>query len=397
MDFNQLISKRLGGENFYKNSYYKFEKYSLLKKMWLENHFNETLLDFGIGESDEMPPFFVLDRLNKEIYKYENRVYADNGIDILKQTAAIHLREIYNLDVINPLKQINHVMGAKSALTLIPLAFINDNDIVISTTPGYEVLANMASWLNGKIYKAPLLKSNNYLPDLQAIPIEVYKKAKIFSINYPNNPTGAVANKKFYERLINLALQYDFLIVNDATYGVYTYKNQPLSIFSIKDAYKCCIEVHSFSKMFNMTGMRIGFIVADEHLIDIIKKVKDNVDSGQYIPIQLAASEAILNEMKFLSRQKDRYYKRMKKVSKILNKNHLPTNISPGTYYLYVPIPPSFSSADEFSRFLLDNCGIFTIPWDEIEPSIRLSMTFKCKTTEEEFYNTLDKRLKRIQ
>lgn len=396
MDFKNLISKRLGGVEFYRNSYYKFEKYSNLKRTWIEEHPNETLLDFGIGEGDEMPPFFILERLKREINKHENRVYADNGINFLKQTAAIHLKEIYNLKIDDPLNQINHVMGAKSALTIIPLAFVSDEDIVISTTPGYEVLSNMASWLHAKIYKVPLLKENNYLPDLDSIPEEIYQKAKIFSINYPNNPTGAIATKKFYEKLVSLALKYNFIIVNDNTYGVFTYDKKPLSILTIKDAFKCAVEIHSFSKMFNLTGMRIGFVVGSEEIIDIIKKVKDNVDSGQYIPIQLAAGEAILNENKYLPRLVDKYYQRMKKVSRILNNYGLNCNISKGTFYLYIKVPEKFKTADEFTRFLLDNCGIFVIPWDEVEPSIRLSMTFLCKSTEDEFYKELEERLKRI-
>ena len=395
MDFNELISNRLGGPSFYKTSYYKFEKYSLLKSKWLNEH-NEQLLDFGIGEGDDMPPFIALDKLSKEIYKYENRVYSDNGIDYFKQTAAIHLKDIYKLDINDPINQINHILGAKSALTIIPICFVSEGDIVITTTPGYQVLSNMASWLNAKIYNVPLLKENNYLPDLNSIPEEVYEKTKIFSINYPNNPTGAIANKKFYDELISKALKYKFLIVNDNTYGAFTYKNKPLSIMTCKNAFDCAIEIHSMSKVYNMTGMRIGFLVGNKQIIDIFKKVKDNIDSGQYIPIQYAASEAILSANKYLERLKNKYYIRMKKISKILNKYNLHCNISKGTFYLYIKVPENFSSGDEFTRFLLENCGIFTIPFDEVEPCIRLSMTFKVNGTEEEFYNELEERLKRI-
>lgn len=395
MEFEKLISNRLGGKDFYQTGYYKFEKYANLKKQWLNTH-SEKLIDFGIGEGDDMPPSFVLEKLSQEIYVYENRVYADNGIDYFKQTAAIHLREIYHVDVNDPLNQINHVLGAKSALTIIPLAFVSDGDIVIYTTPGYEVLPNMAGWLYGKPYPVCLKKENNYLPDLNSIPEEIYLKTKIFLVNYPNNPTGATANKKFYNQLIQLALKYHFIIVNDNTYGVFSYKNKPLSILSCKDAFKCCIEIHSFSKMFNMTGMRIGFVVGSSKIIDIFKKVKDNIDSGQYIPIQLAASEAILHEMKYLERLKNKYYQRMKKISRILNKYHFNTTLSSGTFYLYITIPSNFSTADEFARYLLDNCGIFVIPWDEVEASIRLSMTFSDEAGDEAIYELLDERLKRI-
>ena len=396
MKFNELISNRLGGINFYKTSYYKFEKYSNLKNNYIKTHPDEFLIDFGIGEGDDMPPSFVLDSLSNEIFKYENRVYADNGIDEFKKAAAFHLKEIYSLQIDNPLEQINHVMGAKSALTIIPLAFISEGDIVISTTPGYEVLANMSMWLNAKVYKIPLLKQNNFLPDLDNIPEEIYRKTKIFSINYPNNPTGAIATKKFYEKLIEKALQYNFIIVNDNTYGALTYNNKPLSIFNCKNAFNCAIEIHSCSKTFNMTGMRIGFVVGNKEIIDIIKKVKDNIDSGQYIPIQLAAASGIYNQKQYLDRLKNKYHTRMKKVSKLLNKYGINTKVSDGTFYLYVKVPEKFKTGDEFTRYLLDNLGIFVIPWDEVEPHVRFSMTFKINKTEDEFYKELENRLKRL-
>lgn len=232
MDYKKLISNRLGGESFYLNSYYKFEKYSKLKNQYIENH-NEELIDFGIGEGDDMPPFNVIDRLANESKVYENRIYSDNGIEDFKQACSNHLKEIYNVTIDDYSSQINHCIGAKSALTIIPLAFVSENDIVISTTPGYEVLANMASWLNGRIYKVALLKENDFLPDLDSIPEEIYQKCKLFSINYPNNPTGAIGTKKFYDKLIKLALKYKFIIVNDAAYGVFSYKNKPLSIMEL--------------------------------------------------------------------------------------------------------------------------------------------------------------------
>lgn len=396
MNYKQLISDRLGGALFYQNSYYKFEKYSRLKQNYINSH-NDELLDFGIGEGDDMPPFNVLDVLSKESIKYENRIYSDNGIDEFKIACSKHLLDIYNVKINDPINQINHCIGAKSALTIIPISFVSKDDIIISTTPGYEVLANMSSWLNGKIYKVPLLKENNFLPDLDSIPIEIYEKCKIFSINYPNNPTGAIANKDFYEKLVNLALKHNFIIVNDMAYGPFSYKKRPLSIFSIPDAFKCAIEIHTLSKAFNMTGMRIGFVVSNNELIDIFKKVKDNIDSGQYIPIQKAAIEAYNNSYPYLKRLTNKYYERMKKVSKILRNNNMSAKVSDGTFYLYVKVPENFDSADAFCRYLLDNCGIFTIPWDEVEPYVRLSMTFKISSTEENFYITLNERLQKIK
>lgn len=395
MDFAKMISSRLKSEKFYENSYYKFEKYSNLKKEHIKK-FGNNIIDFGIGEGDDMPPINSLNTISKQIYNYENRVYSDNGIDEFKIACATYLNKYFNILIDDPINQINHCIGAKSALTILPLIFISKDDIVISTTPGYEVLANMASYLDAQIYKVELLKENNYLPDLDCIDENIYKKCKIFIINYPNNPTGAIATRKFYDKLINLAIKYNFIIVNDNTYGYFTYKQKPLSIFANKKAYSCAIEIHSFSKCYNMTGMRIGFVVANNQMIDIFKKMKDNIDSGQYIPIQLGVIQAIIKEDNYLKRLKEKYYTRMKKVSKIFNKNGISTNISKGAFYLYVKVPAIFNSAEDFSIFLLKKCGIFTIPFDEVSPSIRLSMTFKINDSESSFYKDLDYRLKNI-
>lgn len=396
MNFNNLISSRLGGINFYQTNYYKFEKYSNIKKNFIESNPNIEVLDFGIGEGDDMPSSHILNRLSNESFVYENRVYSDNGIDKFKLSASKHLKDIYSLEIEKPLEMITHVMGAKSALTIIPIALINENDIVITTSPGYQVLSNMSCWLKAKIYSVPLLEENNYLPDLDSIDEQIYEQCKIFIINYPNNPTGAIATKTFYEKLISLALKYNFLIVNDCAYGPFSYKKKPLSIMSMEHSFECAVEIHTLSKAYNMTGMRIGFIVGNEQFIDIFKKVKDNIDSGQYIPIQLAACEAYDNCINYINKLKKKYYLRMKKISSILNKFNIISKLSDGTFYLFVKVPDKFNNADTFTRYLLDKCGIFTIPYDEVGHHVRFSMTFKVNTTEQDFYNELEKRLSKL-
>lgn len=394
MYYENLISKRLGGKDFYKNSYYKFEKYSQLKRECQKQFPNNFLFDFGIGESDLMPPQEVLDELAKQCYVYENRIYADNGITPYLEACLIHLKEVYGLENLS-IKNINPCIGAKSALTIIPMAFVDDDDYIISTIPGYDVLGNFAKWLNGKIYYAPLLEKNDYLVDLDKIPLEVLKKTKLFIVNYPNNPTGAVSNKLFFEKLINLALTYNFLIVNDIVYGPLS-KN-PLSIFNCQNAYKCCIEVHSFSKAFNMTGMRIGFMLANQTLINILKMVKDNMDSGQYIPIMYAAIKAVEIEKDYLPKLYKRFQKRKELISQVLKKHNLQIKVSEATFYLFLKVPKSFASGDEFCRYLLEKFQIFVLPWDEVEPSVRLSMTFKSPNDDDElFAKLLDERLKII-
>lgn len=387
MEFKNLISSRLDKEKFYYNEYYKFEKYSNYKKQYLKNH--DFVFDFGIGESETLPPFEILSTLAKDVYNYDMRVYSDNGIERFKLAAAKYLKEIYNVEILSYQKQINHVMGAKSALTLIPLTFIDKDDIVINTIPGYDVLANMAKWLEAKIYNVSLLKENNYLVDLDSIDESIYQKCKIFIINYPNNPTGAIATKDFYKKLIDKAKKYNFIIVNDNTYGPIVYKQKPLSIFNIEGSFDVAVEIHSLSKVFSMSGMRLGFIVGSGEIIDIIKKVKDNVDSGQYIPIQEAGIVALKNAKKQIKSINKKYYSRMLKIASIFTKHNFDVNLSEGTYYLYIK-HNEIKDSELLAKLLLEKCGVFVIPFAD---SIRLSMTFNISSTANDFYNKLDNAL----
>lgn len=393
MKLDEIISTRLGGKNFFKTSYYKFEKCNQLKQKYLKEK-KLPLINFGIGESDQMPDLTILDELTKQSYVYENRIYADNGIDAFKIAAKKHLKAIYNVDCEKKHLKINHVMGAKSGLVIIPFSFISPGDYVIYTTPGYQVLPTIAQWLQAKLYEVPLLEENNYLPDLEAIPEEIYKKAKIFLVNYPNSPTGAIANVAFYRKLIKKALTYHFLIVNDCVYGPLTYHQKPLSIFNLAKSEKCCIEVHSLSKAFHMTGFRIGFVVANAALIHILKEIKDNMDSGQYIPIQYAAIKAYENEKNIIEKNKAFFYDRLLKVSQILNRYHLTCKVPEATFYLYVKAPKNFKTGEEFFLYLLNEGGIYTIPWDEVGPYVRFAMTYHIEENEEIFYQTLENRLK---
>ena len=392
MNYDSFISKRLGGKDFFKTSYYKFEWCNQQKKKYLLNH-QDKLLDFGIGESNLMPDIQIIDELTKQAYVYENRVYADNGIEQFKDKAKVHMKEIYDVDCDKLNLKINHVMGAKSGLVILPFSFISKNDYVIYTIPGYSVLPTFAKWLEAKLYPIPLLKENNYLPDLDKIPDRIYKKTKIFIINYPNSPTGAIAIISFYEKLIKKALKYHFLIVNDCVYGTLCYKSKPISIFNAKDSNLCCIELHSLSKAFHMTGYRIGFVICNEKLMNIIKEVKDNMDSGQYIPIQYAAIKAYDIEKQAIKKANNYFYQRLVKIQKILTKYNLECEIPDSTFYLYVKAPKSFKTGKDFFKYLLDEGGIYTIFFDDVGPYVRFSMTYKEDKT---FYKTLEDRLKKL-
>ena len=161
------------------------------------------MLDFGIGESDDMAYHTVIRKLTYETRKWENRVYADNGIEEFKEVCADFLKRHYKLNVSK--KNINHCIGAKSALSILPFLLIDEGDYLLTTTPGYAVMPNVTKWLGGKVYEMEITPKNNFLPDLDKIPLRVLKRAKMMYLNYPNNPTGAVADLNFYEKVVKFA------------------------------------------------------------------------------------------------------------------------------------------------------------------------------------------------
>src|SRR3954469_22549818 len=204
--FQSLFAERIGGAGYGKGSkIYKFEKIKRAKRAALAAHPERRLLDFGIGENDEMADPLVRDVLKREVDKLENRGYADNGIAAFKDAAAGFLRRVFGVTV-DAATEVNHAIGSKPALAMLPAAFINPGDVTLMTVPGYPVAGTHTKYYGGEVYNLPLREENGFYPDLAGIPADVKRRAKLLVINYPNSPTGAVATVDFYKRVIDFAL-----------------------------------------------------------------------------------------------------------------------------------------------------------------------------------------------
>lgn len=354
-----------------------------------EYHGEYELMDFGIGEEQTMPDDGIIFSLQLALTNPQNHKYTDRGIAGLKGTIKEYLYNSFHVEV--SLDEVAVTMGTKEGLAILPSFLVHKDDYVITTHPGYVVLEKASILYGAKVISLDLNKENNYLPDLSLIDESVWKKVKIFSINYPNNPTGAIGNVDFYKKLIQLAKKYHFLIVNDAAYLEYTYNDIPLSILAIEGAKECCVELYTLSKSHNMTGYRIGFMVGSKEVIALYTKVCDIFESGQFAPIEYAAMYA-LKHQKITKKLKNKYFIRMENIAQILNENGFITNISKGTYYLYAKIPSFFKTAHECALFLLEHLGIMTIPYDDCGSFIRLSMTYQCDN-EFEYYVSFNSRL----
>lgn len=392
MDFiDSMISERLGDLSFFNTAtrLYKFEKIKKMTKDAKLNNPNTKLIDLGVGEPDKIADDDIINVLCKESYKNENRFYADNGILEFQEAACRFMKNMYNIDNLT-CQNIMHGIGSKSILAMIPIGFINPGDICLMTVPGYPILGTYSKFLGGEIYPLPLCEENNFLPDLENIPHDILKKAKLLYINYPNNPTGQVATKEYYEYLVNFCRKNKIFIISDLAYGTLTYdNNKPLSIFSIDGAMDLCLEIHSLSKSFNMTGFRIAFVVGSPKTIQLYSTIKSHTDSGQFIPIQKAATFALDNYDRFIKENINRYSRRFDLLIDVLRKVGFKVEKPKGGFYLYAPIPKgandiTFNNAEDAFTYILNNAMISTVPWDDCGSYLRLSVTYEASNEDEE-------------
>ena len=386
--FQDLFADRIGGANYGKGTeIYKFEKIKRAKRAVLAAHPERAILDFGIGENDDMADPLVRDVAKREIDKLENRGYADNGIAAFKESAAGFMKKVFGVSL-DPEKEVNHAIGSKPALAMLPAAFINPGDITLMTVPGYPVAGTHTKYYGGKVHDLPLREENGFYPDLDGIPEDVKQKAKLLVINYPNSPTGAIATRDFYKRVIDFARKNRIVVVQDAAHILLSYGDPPLSFLQMDGAREVGVEIHSMSKGFNMIGWRMAFVCGHPKIVQAFADVKDNSDSGQFMAVQQAA-KAALDHTEIGDRTRVKYHRRLKKLVDALNKVGFKAKMPGGTYFLYVKAPTgcgdrSFKNGEEASQFLIGEQSVICVPWDNAGPYLRFSVTYMAKDEREE-------------
>jgi len=387
----ELFAERIGGKQYGKsNEIYKFEKIKRAKAEAKKNFPDIELLDFGVGEPDQMADKGVIDTLYHAAQKPENRGYADNGGRDFKVAASVYLKQVFGVEDIDPDQEVVHVIGAKSALSMLPSAFINPGDVVLMTVPGYPILGTHTKWLGGEVVNLPLLKENDFLPDLEQIDLDLLKRTKLLYLNYPNNPTGASATKEFFAKVVQFAKEHDIIVIHDAAYAALTFDGvKPLSFLSIPGAKEVGIELHSLSKSYNMTGWRIGFVAGNELIVKAFADVKDNNDSGQFLAIQEAAVYA-LQHPEITEKTAEKYSRRHNLLMNTLNELGFHAKKPQGSFFMYVEAPkgikngPTFETAEDFSQYLIKEKLISTVPWDDAGRFVRFSVTFTAKDQDDE-------------
>jgi LL-diaminopimelate aminotransferase len=407
--FQSLFAERIGGAMFGKGTgIYKFEKIKRAKRKALADFPNRKLLDFGIGENDATAPESVRRVMAEEINKPENRGYADNGPPMFKEAVARLMQREFGV-TLDPTTEVNHCIGSKTALSILPACFINPGDVTLMTVPGYPVAGTHTTFYGGVVFKLPLLAENNFFPDLDGIPADIAKKAKLLVLCYPNSPTGKTATTEFYEKAIAFANNNEVVIIQDAAHGMLSFDREPNSFLSVPGARDVGVEVHSLSKGYDMIGWRIGWVCGNPLLVRAFADTKDNFDSGQFLAIQKAAAAA-LDDPEIPKRTRAKYKRRMEKLVATLSRCGFKCQMPGGTYFLYTPSPKAFSkggpggsavnfeNAEGASQYLITEQSICTVPWDDAGAFLRFSVTYEAadEAAEDALMAETESRLKNI-
>ena len=396
----QLFAERIGGRQYGKSTaIYKFEKIKRAKRAALAARPHTELIDLGVGEPDEMALPLSVRALCEEAQKPENRGYADNGGADYKRAAANWMLKVCGVPGIDPETEVIHSIGSKAALSILPAALINPGDVALMTVPGYPVFGTHTKWYGGEVFNLKLTEENDFLPDLDSVPKDVLKRAKVVVLNYPNNPTGASATPEFFRYAVEFALKHKLVIVSDAAYAALVFEGKPLSILSVPGAKEVAVELHSMSKAFNMTGWRLGFVTGNPLLVKAYGDCKDNTDSGQFLAIQRACA-ATLDHPEITQKIAAKYSRRMDLLVALLRKLGFNATKPKGSFFLYVRTPKAvgdtkFKTAEDVSQWLITEKLISTVPWDEAGPYLRFSVTFiaKGESDERRVVGEIEKRL----
>ena len=321
------------------------------------------IINMGVGDPDRPTPAHIVQAMHEAIDDPSTHNYPPyQGTKDFREAAVKWMERRFGVTGLNPNTEVVSSIGSKEAIHNTFLAFVEAGDYTLIPDPGYPVYRTSTIFAGGEFHTMPLLPERNFLPDLNAIPEEVARRAKLLWINYPNNPTGALATLEFFEELVAYCQHYDILLCHDHAYSEMAYEGyKPPSVLQVPGAKDVAIEFHSLSKSYNMTGWRVGFVVGTAQGIKGLGQVKTNVDSGVFKAIQRAAIAAYATSEEELQTVMSVYQNRRDIIVKGLQSLGWPIIPPKATLYIWIPVPQGSSSA-EFVTLLLDKCGIIVPP-----------------------------------
>jgi LL-diaminopimelate aminotransferase len=351
----------------------------ITKKIAEKRAKGEDVVSFAIGDPDIPTPSHIISRLCQAAQDPANHRYPESdGLPELRRAIAEWYKKRFDVSL-DPDKEVLPLIGAKEGIAHIALCFIDPGDIALVPDPAYPVYSIGTMLAGGRPYYLPLYEKDNFLPDLNSIPDYIVKGAKLLWINYPNNPTGAVADLDFFNRVVEFARQHNLAVCHDGPYTEVAFDGyQPVSFLQAGGAKEVGVEFHSLSKSYNMTGWRIGMVVGNATMVDALKRVKSNMDSGIPQAIQYAAIEALRGSQDCIQEHNAIYQRRRDLVVEILNRIGLEAKPPKASLYVWAKVPEGYNSVD-FATDLLEQVGVVVTPGigygKNGEGYVRLSLT----------------------
>jgi LL-diaminopimelate aminotransferase len=339
----------------------------------------EDIVNFSIGDPDIPTPAHIIEKLCQAAKDPANHRYPETaGLPELRQAIAEWYQKRFGVSL-DADAEVLPLIGSKEGVAHITFCFIDYRDIALLPDPSYPVYPVSTMLAGGSPYYLPLTAENDFLPDLGAIPAHVLRKAKLLWINYPNNPTSAVADLDFFKKVVEFARQHDIIVCHEEVYSEVAFDGyQPVSFMQADGAKEVGVEFHSLSKTYNMTGWRIGMVVGNATMVDALKRLKSNLDSGIPQAIQYAAIEALTGSQDCVQEHNAIYQRRRDLVIDVLNNIGLEAKPPKASLYIWAKVPEGYTST-EFATDLLDKVGVVVTPGvgygQQGEGYIRLSLT----------------------
>lgn len=320
------------------------------------------VINLGVGDPDLPTPKHIISALQRTAEDPANHQYPSySGMNDFKNSVARWYKKRFNVDL-DAEREVLTLIGSKEGIAHLPLACINPGDLALVPSPAYPVYDIATMFAGGESYFMPLVRENNFLPDLDAIPPDLARRAKVLFINYPNNPTGATAEREFFVKVVEFAREYDVMICHDAAYTEMGFDGyRPMSFLEVEGAREVGIEFHSLSKTYNMTGWRLGFAVGNSEVIAALGQVKSNIDSGAFNAVQWAGITAIESDQQCVAEMQQIYQERRDILIEGLRSVGLKPEPPKATFYVWCPTPSGYTSQD-FTSLLLKEAGIVTTP-----------------------------------
>lgn len=330
-----------------------------VQKVLKEGH---DVINLGQGNPDQPTPPHIVNTMMQAVKSPSNHKYSPfRGLESFREAISVFYKREYGVNI-DPEEEVAVLFGGKAGLVELPQCLLNPGDTVLVPDPGYPDYLSGVSLAEARMVTMPLKEENHFLPEYDTIPMEDIEKAKLMFLNYPNNPTGAVASRSFFDETVSFAKQHDICVVHDFAYGAIGFEGKkPVSFLEAEGAKDTGIEIYTLSKTYNMAGWRVGFAVGNKSVIDAINILQDHLYVSLFGAVQEAAETALLGPQKCVEELVDTYESRRKTLIDGLQKIGWDVKAPAGSFFAWLKVPEGFSSV-EFSDYLLEEAKVAVAP-----------------------------------